>query len=251
MLVAVLYIAVNLLHFWRLIATIAIGISTSITNIIFESLGESIVASIAKLLTQSTSLVRLEAECFVVASMLNTVIRVDTEMAKSMSVFAASTETRAGSEVGPTGIHGVPVDALSHALEIVGEATIKSMISVEGLSKASVSGRAKVTIVDFDGAFSEASKSTLENFLGSEAKNAGNNRVTLCLAGLPVTVIVEEVDVKGTRNANKGQYREALHVVGEILELDFTEINFKMACLSDSFYRRGPTDEVKHHLKIS
>ena len=116
-LVAVLYIAVYLLHFWRLIATIAVGIgtnSTSITNISFVSLGESIVASIAKLLTQTTSLVRLEAKGSVVTSIVNTVIRVDTMSAMSTSVFTASTETRAGSEVGPTGIHSVPVDALSH-----------------------------------------------------------------------------------------------------------------------------------------
>ena len=203
-LVAVLYIAVYLLHFWRLIATIAVGIgtnSTSITNISFVSLGESIVASIAKLLTQSTSLVRLEAEGSVVTSIVNTVIRVDTMSAMSTSVFTASTETRAGSEVGPTGIHGVPVDALSHALEIAGEATIKSMISLESLPKAAVSDRAKITIVNFDGAFSKASKSTLENFFGSEAKNALNNLVILCTARL-ILIETAKADVEGTRNAN-------------------------------------------------
>ena len=255
-LVAALNIAVYLLHFWRLIATIAIGIGTnctSITNVSFVSLAESIVASIAKLLTQSTSLVLLEAEGGIVTSISNTVLRVDTVMAESMSVFTASTETRAGSEVGPTGIHGVPIDALSHALEIVGEATIKSMISVEGLPKATVSGRAKITIVNFDGAFSKASKSTLENFFGSEAENAGNNLVILCLARLIVILATKaaKVEVKGTRNANKGQYREVFHVVVEILELDFTEINFKMSGLSDFFYTWGPTDEVKHHLKFN
>ena len=170
--------------------------------------------------------------------------------AKSTSVFTASTETRAGSEVGPTRIHGVPVDALSHALEIAGEATIKSMISLEGLPKAAVSDRAKIAIVNFDGAFSKASKSTLENFFGSEAENALHNLVILCSARL-ILIETAKADVEGTRNANKGQYREAFHVVVEIPELDVTEINFKMSGLSGSFYTRGPTDEVKHHLKFN